>query len=60
VGPIRHLLNDGCLLGFGHVLCTGCGCICHWDKVLVEYFAKLGRLQDPEQIEMRRRPGALA
>jgi hypothetical protein len=29
-----------------HIDCKGCGCICHWDAVLIRYFAERGRKQD--------------
>jgi hypothetical protein len=46
-------LSDDCLLGKGHLVCRGCGCVCHWDPVLVEYFRALGREQYPEEVVLR-------
>lgn len=33
-----------------HKYCFGCSCICHWDEVLIRYFARLGRVQEVEKI----------
>jgi hypothetical protein len=29
-----------------HIDCKGCGCICHWDAVIIRYFEERGRKQD--------------
>jgi hypothetical protein len=45
-------MNEHCIKG-SHLSCEGCSCCCHWDKVLVKYFADLGRKQAEESLMTR-------
>jgi hypothetical protein len=45
------LMAEDCITNTGHGVCEGCSCLCHWDPVLVEHFAGLGRKQNWNKIE---------